>query len=126
MRMGPTRLNILASGSRVRHAVAVALLTISALASANAAEPREETGFGSNPGNLRMFSYVPANQEPAAPLILVLHGCKQKATTFARDAGCSRSLIAPGWHCCSQSRRDCRVFSTTSIYFHGSWRCGMP
>ena len=34
----------------------VALLMISALAGANAAEPREETGFGSNPGNLRMFS----------------------------------------------------------------------
>ena len=64
----------------------VALLMISALG-ANAAEPREETGFGSNPGNLRMFSYVPANQEPAAPLIVVLHGCKQKATTFASDAG---------------------------------------
>ena len=65
----------------------VALLMISALVAANAAEPREETGFGSNPGNLRMFSYVPADQEPAAPLIVVLHGCKQKATTFARDAG---------------------------------------
>ena len=65
----------------------VALLMISALAGANAAEPREETGFGSNPGNLRMFSYVPANQEPAAPLIVVLHGCKQKASTFASDAG---------------------------------------
>jgi poly(hydroxyalkanoate) depolymerase family esterase len=64
----------------------VALLMISALG-ANAAEPREETGFGSNPGNLRMFSYVPANQEPAAPLIVVLHGCKQKAITFASDAG---------------------------------------
>ena len=64
----------------------VALLMISALAGANAAEPREETGFGSNPGNLRMFSYVPANQEPAAPLIVVLHGCKQKATTFDRLA----------------------------------------
>jgi hypothetical protein len=67
--------------------LSVALLMISALAGANAAQPREETGFGSNPGNLRMFSYVPANQEPAAPLIVVLHGCKQKASTFASDAG---------------------------------------
>jgi hypothetical protein len=54
---------------------------------ANATEPREETGFGSNPGNLRMFSYVPADLAPGAPLIVVLHGCKQKAVTFARDAG---------------------------------------
>src|SRR3954465_553863 len=62
MRIGPTRPNILASGSSVGRALGIALLTISALAGANAAEPREETGFGSNPGNLRMFSYVPANQ----------------------------------------------------------------
>lgn len=48
----------------------VALLMISALVAANAAEPREETGFGSNPGNLRMFSYVPADREAAAPLIV--------------------------------------------------------
>jgi poly(hydroxyalkanoate) depolymerase family esterase len=40
-----------------------------------------------NPGNLRMFSYVPADLAPGAPLIVVLHGCKQKAITFARDAG---------------------------------------
>ncbi|OCK59848.1 hypothetical protein LMTR3_19705 [Bradyrhizobium sp. LMTR 3] len=34
-----------------------------------------------------MFSYVPESINPAAPLIVVLHGCKQKATTFASDAG---------------------------------------
>lgn len=71
----------------MRHALAAALITISALAGANAAEPRAETGFGSNPGNLRMFSYVPADLAPMAPLIVVLHGCKQRAATFARDAG---------------------------------------
>jgi poly(hydroxyalkanoate) depolymerase family esterase len=79
--------NILTSGSSVRGVVAAVLLTISALAGADAAEPHEETGFGSNPGNLRMFSYVPADREPAAPLIIVLHGCKQKAVKFASDAG---------------------------------------
>src|SRR3954465_10889273 len=87
MRIGPTRPNILASGSSVGRALGIALLTISALAGANAAEPREETGFGSNPGNLRMFSYVLADREPAAPRIVVVHGCKQKAATFASDAG---------------------------------------
>jgi poly(hydroxyalkanoate) depolymerase family esterase len=34
-----------------------------------------------------MFSYVPADRKPAAPLIVVLHGCKQKAAKFASDAG---------------------------------------
>jgi hypothetical protein len=44
----------------VRHMVcgstAAAIILLAALALADAAEPREETGFGSNPGNLRMFS----------------------------------------------------------------------
>jgi len=52
-----------------------------------AAEPREVTGFGSNPGNLRMFSHVPAGLPPGAPLVVLLHGCKQRATSFARDSG---------------------------------------
>ena len=53
---------------------------------ASAAEPREEAGVGSNPGNLRMFSYVAPDLKTPA-MIVVLHGCKQKAATFARDAG---------------------------------------
>ncbi len=61
--------------------------SIFALPSAGVADPREETGFGSNPGNLRMFSYVPAGLKTPAPLVVVLHGCKQRAATFARDAG---------------------------------------
>lgn len=73
---------------RKKHRILVAvLLTIGALTSADGAEPREEIGFGSNPGNLRMFKYTPATLSPAAPLIVVLHGCKQKAIRFASDAG---------------------------------------
>jgi len=72
---------------KVRCTLAGALLTISALAGADAAEPREEVGFGSNPGNLRMFSYVPVGLPPESPMIVVLHGCKQRAAVFARDAG---------------------------------------
>jgi poly(3-hydroxybutyrate) depolymerase len=77
----------------------VAVLMISALVAANAAEPREETGFGSNPGNLRMFSYVPANQELAAPLIVVLHGCKHvcsprpAAVRPLPDRGCGQNCV---------------------------------
>jgi poly(hydroxyalkanoate) depolymerase family esterase len=86
--MGLTRPNILVFGSRT---LVAALLTISIIAGCIAAEPREEpreeTGFGSNPGNLRMFSYAPAHLAPGAPLIVVLHGCKQKAVTFAADGG---------------------------------------
>ena len=81
-----TRLNLLALRRTLRCVLAAVLLLIGAPAAA-AAEPREESAFGSNPGNLRMFSYVPANLAPGAPLVVVLHGCKQKAATFARDAG---------------------------------------
>lgn len=70
----------------LRRALVSVLFLLGTLA-AYAAEPREETAFGSNPGNLRMFSYVPAELAPTAPLIVVLHGCKQKAASFARDAG---------------------------------------
>lgn len=73
---------------RCRWYLATALVcSIVALSSAGAAEPHEETGFGSNPGNLRMFSYAPAGLKTPAPLVVVLHGCKQRAATFARDAG---------------------------------------
>jgi len=42
----------------------------------------EVTGFGANPGGLKMFSYVAG--EPAAPaaLVVVLHGCGQSAPAY--------------------------------------------
>jgi poly(hydroxyalkanoate) depolymerase family esterase len=81
------RMVILAFGGSACRTLCAALLTISMVVGGEAAEPREEGGFGSNPGNLRMFSYVPANLPPGAPLIVVLHGCKEKAARFASDAG---------------------------------------
>lgn len=35
--------------------------------------------FGSNPGGLKLYEYVPANLPANAPLVLVLHGCTQGA-----------------------------------------------
>jgi poly(hydroxyalkanoate) depolymerase family esterase len=52
-----------------------------------AATPVEVTSFGSNPGNLRMFKYVPDNLPSAAPLVVVLHGCTQNARTYAAESG---------------------------------------
>jgi poly(hydroxyalkanoate) depolymerase family esterase len=49
----------------------------------------ETTGFGANPGNLRMFSFVPPSfQEPRA-LVVVLHGCGQNAASYDLGAGWS-------------------------------------
>jgi poly(hydroxyalkanoate) depolymerase family esterase len=43
--------------------------------------------FGSNPGALRMLVYAPARLRAGRPLVVVLHGCRQDALTFAVDAG---------------------------------------
>ena len=37
-------------------------------------------GFGSNPGALDMYEYVPANLPPGRPLVVVMHGCTQMAS----------------------------------------------
>ena len=49
----------------------------------------EITGFGANPGDLRMFSYVPENLPQAPALVVVLHGCGQTAAGYDLGAGWS-------------------------------------
>src|SRR3954464_9257510 len=49
----------------------------------------ETAEFGSNPGSLRMFSFVPPNHEPAPALVVVLHGCGQTAAAYDFGAGWS-------------------------------------
>ena len=50
---------------------------------------RELTGFGVNPGNLRMFAYAPKDLPPMAPLVIVLHGCTQTAVEYDHGTGWS-------------------------------------
>ena len=50
---------------------------------------KEVTGFGSNPGNLRMFTYVPDDLPSGAALVVVLHGCTQTAAGYDHGAGWS-------------------------------------
>jgi poly(hydroxyalkanoate) depolymerase family esterase len=45
------------------------------------------TNFGSNPGALLARSYIPAGVGPGAPLVVVLHGCTQSASSYNRGAG---------------------------------------
>jgi poly(hydroxyalkanoate) depolymerase family esterase len=49
----------------------------------------ETTAFGSNPGDLRMFSFAPVNLQPGAGLVVVLHGCGQTAAGYDLGAGWS-------------------------------------
>ncbi len=49
----------------------------------------EVSGFGSNPGELRMYSYVPERLPANAPLVVVLHGCTQSAASYNKGSGWS-------------------------------------
>ncbi|WP_224240075.1 extracellular catalytic domain type 1 short-chain-length polyhydroxyalkanoate depolymerase [Hyalangium gracile] len=40
------------------------------------------TGFGTNPGNLKMWKYVPAGAPANAPLVVAMHGCTQTASGY--------------------------------------------
>ncbi|MEO6843365.1 MAG: PHB depolymerase family esterase [Bradyrhizobium sp.] len=49
----------------------------------------EITGFGANPGDLRMFSFVPDDLQQPPALVVVLHGCGQTAAGYDLGAGWS-------------------------------------
>src|SRR5438552_1220836 len=53
---------------------------------------KEVTGFGSNPGALRMFTHVPAKFASPRSLAVVLHGCTQSAARY--DVGAGWSTLA--------------------------------
>lgn len=62
----------------------------------------ETPRFGDNPGSLQMFSYIPDTLALGAPLVVVLHGCTQRAEAYADAAGwlsladrCGFAVIAP-------------------------------
>ena len=56
----------------------------------NVRSPLVETGaFGTNPGALRMFSFVPGSVPHRPALVVVLHGCGQTAAGYDLGAGWS-------------------------------------
>jgi poly(hydroxyalkanoate) depolymerase family esterase len=52
----------------------------------------EISGFGTNPGALKMFAYVPEHLPRAPALVVVLHGCGQTAAGY--DFGTGWSTLA--------------------------------
>jgi poly(hydroxyalkanoate) depolymerase family esterase len=50
----------------------------------------ELSAFGTNPGQLRARTYIPANLPANAPLVVVLHGCTQTAAIYDHGSGWSR------------------------------------
>ena len=57
--------------------------------SATSAHLTEVVDFGSNPGRLGMFTYVPKKLGPSPALVVVLHGCTQTAASYDLGAGWS-------------------------------------
>ncbi|MFD0571641.1 PHB depolymerase family esterase [Kitasatospora gansuensis] len=55
-----------------------------------AASLTQVTGFGSNPGNLLMYRYVPTGLASGLPLVVALHGCTQSAAAFDDETGWTR------------------------------------
>ena len=50
---------------------------------------QEVEDFGTNPGALRMLSYLPDNLSPRPALVVVLHGSMQSAADYDLGAGWS-------------------------------------
>ncbi|WP_447006736.1 extracellular catalytic domain type 1 short-chain-length polyhydroxyalkanoate depolymerase [Saccharothrix isguenensis] len=65
----------------------VALSAVSTSRPARAATVQEVTGFGSNPGNLQMFRYVPTGLGGGRPVVVAMHGCTQNASGYANGTG---------------------------------------
>jgi poly(hydroxyalkanoate) depolymerase family esterase len=66
------------------------------------ASPLTEAPFTPNPGNLRLFRYLPGGLKPGAPLVVALHGCGQTAAGYDTGTGWSQladqlgfALLAP-------------------------------
>jgi len=43
------------------------------------------SNFGSNPGALQMFTFVPSGLPSGAPLVVVLHGCTESASSYSTE-----------------------------------------
>jgi poly(hydroxyalkanoate) depolymerase family esterase len=54
---------------------------------AAAASIVEVTGFGSNPGALKMFRYVPDGLPSGRPVVVAMHGCTQNAAGYGAGSG---------------------------------------
>ena len=86
------------SAAAARSTVAAALAATLLLAGPTAAGTfAEVTGFGSNPGALKMFTYLPDTLRNPAPLVVVMHGCNQNAADYFAQSGWREVADADGF-----------------------------
>jgi len=85
-----------------------------------AAQLAEIQAFGSNPGNLKMFVFVPEALPPNSPLVVVAHGCMQTAQEIADISG---------WSELAEAQRFAIIYPQTSREndsFAGCFRTWLP
>lgn len=78
------------AGARVVVLLTGAMLLVVApqvIRPAHAASIEEVNDFGGNPGNLRMYRFVPDGLAADRPLVVALHGCTQNAVDYGTDSG---------------------------------------
>jgi poly(hydroxyalkanoate) depolymerase family esterase len=75
-----------AIGAAMRFARSLVLFATLGVSSAAHATLTAVSTFGSNPGALSMYEYVPASLPANQPLVVVLHGCTQTASSM-EEAG---------------------------------------
>jgi len=80
------------------------------------------TSFGSNPGNLNMYNYVPSGITGAAPLVIAMHGCTENATSFSQQSGWNKLanlhkfyVVYPEQQAINNSELCFNWFDTTDI-----------
>lgn len=73
--------------NRFTKALGVLTLTLFVSFATQAASLTLVDAFGNNPGNLKMYKYVPPGLKENAPLVVVLHGCGQSAEIYGHGAG---------------------------------------
>ncbi|RCV49733.1 extracellular catalytic domain type 1 short-chain-length polyhydroxyalkanoate depolymerase [Marinitenerispora sediminis] len=88
------------SPSRARTLLGLLLVLLAAATAlappARAAALTQVTGFGSNPGGLGMYAYVPESAGEGAPLVVLLHGCTQTAAGYHANSGWQKYADSEG------------------------------
>lgn len=68
-------------------AMCLGAAVVSVAGPAQAAVLTQVTGFGTNPGNLLMYRYVPDGLPANRPVVVALHGCSQSAAGYDNESG---------------------------------------
>ena len=79
---------------------------------------REVTGFGSNPGRLRMLAYAPPSLPRASALVVALHGCTQTAAAYDHGSGWSTLADRHGFALLFPEQQHLNNPHTCFTWFH--------